>query len=94
MTLGDFLSGIKVDKSVCMKMKNFPISFDLQDTLQEKYYFQTRSGPQKAGITIGEIHGHNKSLLPHVKPVIKPVTYKHSHQKRGRKSRFEKESIR
>ena len=45
-----------------------PISFDLQEVLQEKYYIKTRSGAENEGITIGKIHGHNKSLLPHVKP--------------------------
>ena len=44
------------------------ISFDLKELLQEIYYIQTRSGTQKADITVEEIHGHNKSLLPYLKP--------------------------
>ena len=41
-----------------------PISFDLE----EKCYIQTRFGVQKADISAGKIQGHNKSLLPHLKP--------------------------
>ena len=29
---------------------------------------QTRSGAQNKGITVGKIHEHDKSLLPHLKP--------------------------
>ena len=65
MTLSNFLSRIKVDKSIPHEV--IPISFDLQEILQEKYYNQTGSGPQEAGITVGKIHGHNKSLLPNLK---------------------------
>ena len=36
--------------------------------LQENYYINTRSGAQKAGITVGKVHGHDKPLLPHMKP--------------------------
>ena len=44
------------------------MSFDLQEVLIEKYYIQTRSGAQKVGITIEKMHGHDNSLLPHLKP--------------------------
>ena len=33
--------------------KIIPISFDLQEVLQEKYFIQTRSGTEKEGITVG-----------------------------------------
>ena len=36
--------------------------------IQEKYYTQTKCGAQKAGITVGKIHGHDISLLPQLKP--------------------------
>ena len=35
----------------------------MQEVLQEQYYIQTRSGTQKAGITVGKIYGHGKSSL-------------------------------
>ena len=66
MTLGDFLPRIKVHKSNPHKI--IPISFDLKEVLHEKYYIQTRSGAKKEGFTVGKIHEHDKSLLPHLKP--------------------------
>ena len=66
MTLSNFLFRIKADNSKPYKI--IPIFFDLQKVFQEKYYIQTRSGAQKEGITIGKIHGHDKSLLLHLKP--------------------------
>ena len=65
MTLSDFLSRIKVDKSNPHEI--IPFSFDMQGVQQEKLYFQNRSGAQQAGITVGKI-GLNKHLLPYVKP--------------------------
>ena len=66
MTLSDILSRIKVDKSNPHEI--IPISFDLQDVLQEKYYIQTSSIAQKEDITAGKIHGHDRFLLPHLQP--------------------------
>ena len=65
MTLSYYLSRIKVDKSKPHEI--IPISFDLQEVLKEKY-IQSRSGTQKSGITVRKIHGHDKSLLPNLKP--------------------------
>ena len=31
-----------------------------------KFYIHTRSGTQKAGITVGKILGYDKYLLPHM----------------------------
>ena len=53
-----FLSRIKVDKSNPHEI--IPISFDMQEVLQEKYYIHTRLGTQKAGITVGKVHDHDK----------------------------------
>ena len=61
MTLSKFLLRIKVDKSKSHEM--IPMSFDLREVLQEMYYIQARSGTEKAGITVGKIYGHDKSLL-------------------------------
>ena len=41
MTLNDFVSKINVDKSNPHEI--IPISFDLQEVLQEKYYIMSRS---------------------------------------------------
>ena len=65
MTLNDFLSRIKEDKLKLHEIIH--ISFALQEVLQEKYYIQTRSGAQKEDITVGKIHAHYKSLIPHLK---------------------------
>ena len=35
--------------------------------MKEMYYIQTRSRAEKEGITVGKIHRHDKSLLPHLK---------------------------
>ena len=66
MTLSDFLFRIKVEKSNPQEI--IPISFGLQEVLQENYYIQTRSGAHKEGITLGKIHGYDKSLIPYLKP--------------------------
>ena len=34
----------------------------------KKNIIQTRSGAQRAGLTVGKRHGHDKSLLPNLKP--------------------------
>ena len=62
MILSNFLPRIKVDKSNFHEI--IPVSLDLQEVIQEKYYTQTGSEAQK----VGKMQGHNKSLLPHVKP--------------------------
>ena len=64
MSLSDFLSRIKVDKSNPHEI--IPFLFDLQDMLQE-HYIHVMSGAQKAGITVGKVHGYDKPLLPHMK---------------------------
>ena len=61
LTLSYVLSRIKVCKSKPHGI--IYISFDLQDLLQETYCIHTRSAAQKAGITVGKVHGHNKPLL-------------------------------
>ena len=66
MTLNSILSRIKVDKSNPHVV--IPVFFDMQDVLQKKYYILTRSETLKAGITVGKIHGYDKSLLSHMKP--------------------------
>ena len=48
--------------------KIIPISFDLQEVLQEKCYIHARSGAQKEAVTVEKINGHDKSLLLHLKP--------------------------
>ena len=45
MILSDFLSRIKVSKLQYHEI--IPISFDLQEVLQEKYYIKTRSRAEK-----------------------------------------------
>ena len=45
MTLSDFPSRVKLDKSNLQKI--IPISFYLQEVPQEQYYIHTRSGTQK-----------------------------------------------
>ena len=62
----DFLFRIQVDKSNPHEI--IFILFDLQDVLHEKYYIDTRSGAEKAGITVGKVHGYDKPLLPYMKP--------------------------
>ena len=61
----DFLSKVKEDKSNPHAI--IPISFDLQEILQEKYLY-TRSAAEKEGITVGKVHGCDKLLLPHIEP--------------------------
>ena len=65
LTISDFLSRMIIDKS--NPHQNIPISFDLQELLQKKYYFQITSGTDKEEITIGKVNSHDKSLLPHMK---------------------------
>ena len=50
MTLIDVLSGVKVDKSNPYGI--IPISFDLQEVLEDRYYIHPRS--QKANTTVGK----------------------------------------
>ena len=66
MALSDFHFRIKVEKSNPQEI--IPIYFDLLEILQEKYYIQTRSGAHKESITVGKIYGHDKSLIPYLKP--------------------------
>ena len=60
MTLSEFLSRIKLDKLNPYEIN--PISFDLQEVLQQKLYIKTRSGAQKTGITVEKINRHDNSL--------------------------------
>ena len=66
VTLSDFLSRIKVDKSNPHEI--IPISFDLQEVLQEKYYIHSQSDAQKGGTAVGKVPGQEKPLLLHMKP--------------------------
>ena len=59
-------SRIKANKSSLHEIT--PMSFDLQELLQEIYYIHTRSGAKKAKITVVKVHEHEKPLLPHIKP--------------------------
>ena len=52
---------MKVDKSDAHEI--IPVTFDLQEILHVKH-----SGAPKVGITEGKVHGHDKTLLPHIKP--------------------------
>ena len=61
MTLGDFVSRIKVEESSLQEI--MPISFHLQEVLQEKYYIHTRSGVQKAGITVRKTRNGSQIII-------------------------------
>ena len=93
--LSDFLSRQKIDDSNPHDI--ILISFSMRDVLQEKYYnfsntteddkylVQTRSQAKSSGVKVPEIHGIEKSLVPHVKPErqksIKPPMDKMSYIK-------------
>ena len=61
-----FYYRIKLDESNTHDIIH--ISLDLQEVLQEICYIHTGSAGQKAGITVGKIHRHDKVLLHHLKP--------------------------
>ena len=80
MVLCDYLSRVNVDPQEDPH-KIIPISFTIQDILQEEYnslvaeeivlpHFNvaTRSSTQKAGISMPAVHGSQKALDPHSKP--------------------------
>ena len=78
MILSDILSRQKIDDSNPHEI--ILISFSMRDVLQEKYYnfsnmteddkylVQTRSQAKSSGVKVPEVHGIEKSLIPHVKP--------------------------
>ena len=78
MILSDFLSGQEIDDSNPHEI--ILISFNMRDILQEKYYnfsntkvgdkylVQTRSQAKSSRVKGPEVHGIEKSLVPHVKP--------------------------
>ena len=77
IVLSDFLSRQKVDDSSPHEI--IPISFNMREGLQENYYnlgnmsedkylVQTRSQAKLTGVKVPEVHGMEKSLVPHVKP--------------------------
>ena len=90
MILSDFLSRQKIDDSDPHEI--ILISFSMRDILHEKYYnfsnmteddkylVQTRSQAKSSEVEVPEVHGIEKSLVPHVKPErkksIKPPTDK------------------
>ena len=85
MIFGDFLSRNKQDNSNIHEI--IPISFNVQNTLQSRYYnigegkegkylFQTRLQAKSSGITLSELHGIDKEKDPNIrseKQVIKPI---------------------
>ena len=78
MILSDFLSRQKIDDSNPHEI--ILISFSMREVLQENYYnlgnmtenykylVQTRSQAKSSGVKVPEVHGMEKSLVPHVKP--------------------------
>ena len=78
MILCDFLSRQKVDDSHPRKI--IPISFDMRDILQDRYYrikgarvedkymVQTRLQAKASGVNLLEVHGVDKGLDPHIRP--------------------------
>ena len=90
MILSDFLSRQKIDDSNPHEI--ILISFSMREVLQERYYnlgnmteddkylVQTRSQAKSSGVKVLEVHGIEKSLVPHIKPerqkVVKPPTDK------------------
>ena len=60
MTLIDFLSRIKVDKS--SPHETIHIFFVLHEILQKLYYIHIRSGAQNTGIIVGKVHGHDEPV--------------------------------
>ena len=85
MILIDFLSRQKQDNSNPHEI--IPISFDMQNIVQSKYYnigerkegkylVQTRPQAKSSGITLPEVHGIDKGIDPNIRPekqVVKPV---------------------
>ena len=41
---------------------------DLEEVLGDRYYIHSSTGPQKAGITVGNVQGYDKHLLSHMIP--------------------------
>ena len=78
MVLSDFLSRQKTDDSNPHEI--IPISFRLRRVLPENYYkldnkteedkylVQTRSQAKSSGVKVPEVHGIEKTSVPHVKP--------------------------
>ena len=72
MVLGDFLSSQNNDNSNPHEI--IPISFNMYQVLQEKYYntesylVQTRSRARSGSIKLPEVHGMGKNLDPNIKP--------------------------
>ena len=78
MILSDILSRQKLDDSNPHEI--IPILFSMREVLQERYYnldnttdddkylVQTRSHAKSSGVKIPEVHGIEKSSVPHVKP--------------------------
>ena len=85
MILSDFLSRQKQDD--CNSLDIIPISFNMQNILQSRYYnisgreqgkylVQKRSQAKSSGITLPEVHGVDKEIDPNTRPekqVIKPI---------------------
>ena len=85
MILSDFLSRQKHDNSNPHKI--IPISFNMQNVLQSRYYninerkdgkylVQTRSQAKSNGITLLEVHVVDRGIDPNIQPekqVIKPI---------------------
>ena len=85
MTLGDFLSRQKNDKSDPHEI--IPISFTVQEVLNARYYsihkneqkrylIQTRSQAKTSGYVLPEVHGVDKGVDPNIQPekqIIRPV---------------------
>ena len=80
MVLSDFLSRQKHDDSNPHEI--IPISFNMQNILQSKYYnigtcfVQPRSQAKSSGICLPEVHAIGKGLDPNILPekqVIKPI---------------------
>ena len=85
MILSDYLSRQKHDDSNPHEI--IPISFNLQNILQSRYYnidkekegkylVQTRSQPKSSGISLPEVHGQRRGLDLNILPekqVIKPI---------------------
>ena len=78
MVLSDFLSRQQVDDSDLHEI--IPISFNMRDTLKQKYYkvgedtflIQTRSQTKSSGIKLPAVHGATKTLVPYEIPEKQP----------------------
>ena len=78
MILSDFLLKQRVDDSNPHEI--IPLSFNMRDVLQERYYnlnsigakdrylLQTRSQVKSSRVSLPEVHGIGKGLDPHVRP--------------------------